>query len=92
MTRSGFASSLLLGTTAVFMAIRHPNQVGKQIIVSGTARREGWYPEVLQGMAQITPAVFAGTPIEAEYGRLSPTPDKFSTFVEEVKLNGNGAH
>jgi pimeloyl-ACP methyl ester carboxylesterase len=72
------------GTTAIFMAIRHPSRVGKQIIVAGTSRRDGWYPEVLQAMAKVTPAVFAGTPVEAEYRRLSPTPDKFPTFVREV--------
>ncbi len=72
------------GTTAVFMAIRHPNRVGKQIIVAGTSRRDGWYPEVLQAMTHVTPAMFAGTPMEAEYRRLSPTPDKFPTYVTEV--------
>jgi pimeloyl-ACP methyl ester carboxylesterase len=72
------------GTTAIIMAIRHPNRVGKQIILAGASRRDGWYPEVLQGIAQITPAMFAGSPIEAEYRRLSPTPDRFATFVEEV--------
>jgi pimeloyl-ACP methyl ester carboxylesterase len=72
------------GTTAIIMAIRHPNRVGKQIIVSGASRRDGWYPEVRQGMAQVTPAVFSGTPIEAEYRRLSPTPNEFPTFVREV--------
>jgi pimeloyl-ACP methyl ester carboxylesterase len=72
------------GTTAIFMAIRHPNRVGKQVIVAGASRRDGWYPEVLQAMAQVTPALFAGTPIEAEYRRLSPTPNEFPTFVREV--------
>jgi pimeloyl-ACP methyl ester carboxylesterase len=72
------------GTAAIIMAVRHPNRVGKQIILSGTSRRDGWYPEVLQAIAQITPAMFAGSPIEKEYRRLSPTPDRFATFVEEV--------
>ncbi len=72
------------GTTAVVMAIRHPQRVGKQIILAAPSRRDGWYPEVIQGLAQVTPAIFAGTPVEAEYKRLSPTPDKFATFVEEV--------
>jgi pimeloyl-ACP methyl ester carboxylesterase len=72
------------GTTALTMAIRHPDRVGKQIVVAGASRRDGWYPEVLQAMAQMTPAVFAGTPIEAEYRRLSPTPNEFPTFVKEV--------
>ncbi|WP_206185265.1 alpha/beta fold hydrolase [Sphingosinicella sp. CPCC 101087] len=71
-------------TTALFMASRHPDRVGKQIILAGTSRRDGWYPEVLQAMAQATPAMFAGSPIEAEYRRLSPNPDQFATFVSEV--------
>jgi pimeloyl-ACP methyl ester carboxylesterase len=72
------------GTTALFMAVRHPDRVGKQIILAGTSRRDGWYPEVLQSMAQATPAAFAGSPIEAEYRRLSPDPDQFPNFVREV--------
>lgn len=72
------------GTTALFLAVRHPDRVGKQVILAGTSRRDGWYPEVLQAMAQGTPAAFAGTPIEAEYRRLSPNPDQFPTFVGEV--------
>jgi len=72
------------GTTALILAIRHPERIGKQIILAGTSRRDGWYPEVLQGMAKITPEAMAGSPIEAEYRRLSPTPDAFPAFVREV--------
>jgi pimeloyl-ACP methyl ester carboxylesterase len=72
------------GTAALFMAVRHPDRTGKQIILAGTSRRDGWYPEVLQSMAQATPAAFAGSPIEAEYKRLSPNPEQFPTFVREV--------
>ncbi len=72
------------GTTAIFMAIRHPERVGKQIIVSGPSRRDGWYPEVLEAMEQVTPEMFAGTPIEDGYRRLSPTPNEFATFISEV--------
>ena len=72
--------------TAILMAIRHPDRVGKLVAVSGTYRRDGWYPEVLQAMAQITPEFFAGTPMESEYRRLSPTPDAFPTLVEKLKV------
>lgn len=72
------------GTTALFLAVRHPERVGKQIVLAGTSRRDGWYPEVLQGMARMTPAMFAGSPIEAEYRRLSPTPRAFPTLVGEM--------
>ena len=72
------------GTTALFMAVRHPDRTGKQVILAGTSRRDGWYPEVLQAMAKASPAAFAGSPIEAEYRRLSPNQDQFAAFVEEV--------
>ena len=34
---------------------------------------------------KLTPAVFAGSPIESEYKRLSPSPEKFATMIEKVK-------
>ncbi len=41
------------GGVAVQTAIRHPEMVRKLVIVSATFRRDGWYPEVLAGMAQM---------------------------------------
>ena len=73
------------GSAAILMALRHPERVGKQIIVAGTYRRDGWYPVILQGMEKISPEFFAGGPMEREYKRLSPTPDAFPTLVEELK-------
>jgi pimeloyl-ACP methyl ester carboxylesterase len=73
------------GTAALFMAIRHPDKVGKQVIVSGPSGRDGWHPAVQQAMAQMTPELFAGTPLEAEYKRLSPTPDAFPILVEKMR-------
>jgi pimeloyl-ACP methyl ester carboxylesterase len=73
------------GITALTMAVRHPDKVGKQIILSATSRRDGWYPELNKAFEQVTPAVFAGTPLEAEYKRLSPTPNAFPAFVKEMR-------
>jgi pimeloyl-ACP methyl ester carboxylesterase len=73
------------GTAALLMALRHPERVGKQVIIAGTYRRDGWYPVVLQAMEQVTPEFFAGGPMEREYKRLSPTPDAFATLVEKLK-------
>lgn len=73
------------GSTAVALAIRHADKVGKQVILSGTSRLDGWYPEVLAGIAKITPELFANSPIDTEYKRLSPTPEKFPKLVENIK-------
>ena len=72
-------------STAIALAVRHSGRVGKQVILSGTSRLDGWYPEVLAGIAQITPETFAGSPIETGYKSLSPTPDKFPKLVENIK-------
>ncbi len=71
---------------AVMMAMRHPERVAKLVSVSGTYRRDGWYPVVLKSLASITPKVFAGSPLEAEYQRLSPNPEGFPTLVEKLKV------
>ncbi len=40
---------------AMQTAIRHPGVVRKLVVISVPVKREGWYPEVLEGMAQMTP-------------------------------------
>ncbi|SBV34363.1 Alpha/beta hydrolase fold [uncultured Sphingopyxis sp.] len=73
------------GSTAVALAIGHPGKVGKQVILSATSRLDGWYPEVLAGISKLTPDIFAGSPIDNEYKRLSPAPDKFPNLVANIK-------
>jgi len=43
------------GGVALQTAIRHPEMVRKLVIVSAPFRRDGWYPEVLAGMARMGP-------------------------------------
>jgi pimeloyl-ACP methyl ester carboxylesterase len=73
------------GITAIRMAVRHPDKVGKQIILSGTYSRDGWYPEVNDALARATPEAFAGSPLQAEYKRMSPTPNAFSVLVSKLR-------
>jgi pimeloyl-ACP methyl ester carboxylesterase len=40
--------------------------------------------EGLDAIPKLTAEAFEGSPIEAEYQRLSPTPDQFSSFVERM--------
>jgi pimeloyl-ACP methyl ester carboxylesterase len=73
------------GTVAIVMAVRHPDKVGKQVIVSGIYRPDGWYPELQKAFAEWKPEMFVGTPLESEYKRLSPTPAAFPTLVRELR-------
>lgn len=73
------------GGVAIECAIRHPERVRKVVSISAVIRRGGWVKEADDFWPTFTWEVFKGTPIEAEYKRLSPTPDKFPDFVNHLK-------
>lgn len=70
--------------TALQLAIRHPEKVKRLVVASGTFRTTGMYPDVVKMFPAITPDVFKGSPMEAEYLRFSPTPQDFPKFVEKL--------
>jgi pimeloyl-ACP methyl ester carboxylesterase len=72
------------GTVAMQCAIRHPDKVRKVVVISSRFRRDGFVKEGLDALANLTADVFKGSPIEAEYKKLSPTPDDFPNFVKRL--------
>jgi pimeloyl-ACP methyl ester carboxylesterase len=72
------------GGVALNCAIRHPDKVRKVVSISAVFRQNGWTKEGLDAFPNITAEVFKGTPIEADYKRLSPTPNEFQNFVKRV--------
>lgn len=73
------------GGVALQTAIRHPAVVRKLALASTAFKRDGWYPEVLAGMASISVEGFAGTPIHETYLKTSPRPDAWPTVVAKVR-------
>src|SRR5258706_631779 len=73
------------GGVAMQCAIRHPEKVRKVVSISAPFRRDGWLKEANDFWPTFAWEVFKGTPMEAEYKRLSPTPDKFPDFVNHIK-------
>ena len=73
------------GGVAIQTAIRHPEKVRKVVIISAPFRRDGWVKEANDFWPTFTWEIFKGTPMEAEYKKLSPTPDKFPDFVNHIK-------
>jgi pimeloyl-ACP methyl ester carboxylesterase len=69
---------------AMQLAIRHPAKVRKVVSISGVFRHDGWVKEATDAFPKTTPEMFKGSPMESEYKRLSPTPDKFGEFVRRV--------
>jgi pimeloyl-ACP methyl ester carboxylesterase len=73
------------GGVGLQTAIRHPELVRKLALASTAFKRDGWYPEVLAGMASISVETFAGTPIHETYLKTSPRPEAWPTFVAKVR-------
>ena len=73
------------GGVAMQCAIRHPEKVRKVVSISAVVRRDGWVKEANDFWPTFMWELFKGTPMEAEYKRLNPAPDKFPDFVNHVK-------
>ena len=79
------------GGVAMQCAVRHPDKVRKVVVLSSVLRRDGMGEEGRDAIAKLSADVFRGSPIEAEYKKLSPTPDDFPKFVARVlSMNSNG--
>jgi len=72
------------GGVAMQCAIRHPEKVRKVVCISAVFRHDGWVKEALDMFPQLTADMFKGSPIEADYKKLSPTPNEFPNFVKRV--------
>jgi pimeloyl-ACP methyl ester carboxylesterase len=72
------------GGVAMQCAIRHPEKVRKVVSISAAFRLDGLVQEALDAFPKLTAETFAGSPIEIEYKRLSPSPDEFPNFVKRV--------
>ena len=73
------------GGVGLQTAIRHPEMVRKLALSSTAFKRNGWYPEVLAGMASISVETFAGTPIYETYLKTSPRPESWPNFVAKMR-------
>jgi pimeloyl-ACP methyl ester carboxylesterase len=72
------------GGVALNFAIRHPNKVRKVVSISAVLRRDGWVKEGVDALSNLTAEAFKDSPMEAEYKKLSPTPNEFPAFVKHV--------
>jgi len=80
------------GAVAMQCAIRHPDKVRKVVVISSTFRRDGVVKEALDAIPILTADDFKGSPIEAEYKKLSPTPDDFPNFVKRMIATASKEH
>lgn len=72
------------GGIAFQVAVRHPEQVRRLVVLSGTYAHDGWWPDAEASFATFTPDMFKGTPIQKQYDSLGNDPDHFPEFVKRV--------
>lgn len=72
------------GGVAFQVAVRHPEQVRRLVILSGTYTHNGWWPDVEEAFATFTPDMFKDTPIEEQYLSFGNDPADFPKFVKKV--------
>jgi pimeloyl-ACP methyl ester carboxylesterase len=63
------------GGVALRAAIQHPGAVRKAVFVSSVFRRDGWYPEIVAGMLQVSAGAAEAmkqTPMYRSYASLAP--------------------
>lgn len=72
------------GGVAFQFAVRHPEQLRRLIILSGTYAHDGWWPDTEASFSTMTADMFKGTPIQTQYDSLGNDPAKFPDFIKKV--------
>lgn len=72
------------GGVAYQFAVRHPQQLRRLVILSGTYARDGWWPEVEAMYSTMSADMFKGSPIQKQYDSLGNDPAHFEAFVKKV--------
>src|SRR5580704_1955463 len=75
------------GGAALRTAIQHPDVVRKLIVMSFPFRRDGWYPEILAAMNQMSGAAAEGmkpSPMYQTYRAVAPKPDDFPKLLDKM--------
>lgn len=73
------------GGVALQTAIRHPDKVRKLVVVSGTFRGDGEFPEIRAFEASFMPDMQALAQIRDAYLAASPNPDGWASLVAKMR-------
>jgi pimeloyl-ACP methyl ester carboxylesterase len=72
------------GCIAFQVAVRHPEQVRRLVILSATYASNGWWPDVEASFKTMNAEIFKGSPIEQAYISYGNDPAKFSAWVMKI--------
>jgi pimeloyl-ACP methyl ester carboxylesterase len=66
------------------LAIRHPEKVDQLIAASGAYDANGWQPEFIAFIPQMSVEMFVNMPFAEDYKKLAANPDSFPALVEKL--------
>ena len=72
------------GGVAFQVAIRHPKQVRRLAVLSGTYSHDGWWPDVEAMFSTMNADMLKGSSIEKQYNSLGNDPAQFPEFIKKV--------
>ncbi|CAA9284197.1 MAG: hypothetical protein AVDCRST_MAG93-3409 [uncultured Chloroflexia bacterium] len=75
------------GGVAIRTAIQHPELVRKLVAISRPFKRDGWYPEMRDGMEQMSAAAapfMEQTPMYQSYKEIAPRPENFPVLLDKI--------
>jgi pimeloyl-ACP methyl ester carboxylesterase len=75
------------GGAALRAAIQHPELVRKLVVVSVPFKRDGWYPEMVAGMSQMSASAvefMRDTPMYQSYISVAPEPEHFPVLCDKM--------
>src|SRR2546422_6644042 len=75
------------GGVALLMAIRHPELVGRLVIVSTPIRRDAFYPDILAQQKQVTAdaaEAMKQTPVYQLYASIAPRPEDWPRLLAKI--------
>ena len=75
------------GMVALQTAIRHPELVRKLVVVSSPFKRNGWFPDVLEGMKGVNASaaeMMKPSPSYQLYARVAPKPENWPVLLDKT--------
>jgi pimeloyl-ACP methyl ester carboxylesterase len=75
------------GGVALLTAIRHPEVVGRLVVVSTPFRRDGFYPDILAQQGQVNAQaaeMMKQTPMYQLYSSIAPRPEDFPRLLDKI--------
>ncbi len=74
------------GGVALQLALRHPRRVDKLVTLSATYRQDGWYPVVLEGLAEMSGQLFTDTPVGEAFRQHTADPEAFDAYIDKMRV------